>query len=50
VRRRANYNKEEAIKALKVIDGVLKEDGKFEYRKDDSRNDFSSFFLIRKDD
>ena len=33
VRPRANYNKEEAIEALKVIDGVLKEEGKFEYRK-----------------
>jgi len=33
VRPRAKYNKEEAIEALKVIDGVLKEEGKFEYRK-----------------
>ncbi len=33
VRLRAKYNKEEAIEALKVIDGVLKEEGKFEYRK-----------------
>ncbi len=33
VRPRANYNKEEAIEALKVIDGVLKEEGNFEYRK-----------------
>ena len=33
VRPRAKYNKEEAIEALKVIDGVLKEEGKFEYRR-----------------
>lgn len=33
VRPRVKYNKEEAIEALKVIDGVLKEEGKFEYRK-----------------
>ena len=33
VRPRANYNKEDAIEALKVIDGVLKEEGKFEYRR-----------------
>jgi len=33
IRPRTNYNKKEAIEALRVIDGVLKEDGKFEYRK-----------------
>jgi len=33
VRPRAKYNKEEAIEALKVIDVILKEEGKFEYRK-----------------
>ncbi|NIM58873.1 MAG: tetratricopeptide repeat protein [Candidatus Aminicenantes bacterium] len=33
VRPRAKYNKEEAIEALLLIDGVLKEDGKFEYRR-----------------
>jgi tetratricopeptide (TPR) repeat protein len=33
VRSRAKYNKEEAIEALKLIDGVLKEEGKFEYRR-----------------
>jgi tetratricopeptide (TPR) repeat protein len=30
---RAKYNKEQAIKALKVIGQVLKEEGNFEYRK-----------------
>jgi tetratricopeptide (TPR) repeat protein len=33
VRPRAKYNKEEAIETLKVIDGVLKEEGKFEYSR-----------------
>ncbi len=33
VRPRTKYNKEEAIEALKAIDGVLKEEGKFEYRR-----------------
>lgn len=33
IRPRTKYNKKEAIKALKVIDGVLKKEGKFEYRK-----------------
>ncbi|HEB35473.1 hypothetical protein LCGC14_1569130 [marine sediment metagenome] len=33
IRPRTKYNKEEAIKALKAIDGVLKKEGKFEYRK-----------------
>ncbi len=33
IRPRTKYNKEEAIEALRVIDDVLKEDGKFEYRK-----------------
>lgn len=62
VRPRAKYNKEEAIEALKVIDGVLKEEGKFEYRinnllieglkkqKDGKRfidcDDYSSIYLF----
>lgn len=33
VRPRTKYNKKEAIEALKVIDGVLKEEVKFEYRE-----------------
>lgn len=33
IRPRTKYNKKEAIEALRVIDGVLKEEGKFEYRK-----------------
>ena len=33
IRSRTKYNKKEAIKALKVIDGVLKEEGKFVYRE-----------------
>lgn len=33
IRPRTKYNKKEAIKALKVIDGVLKKEGNFEYRK-----------------
>jgi len=33
IRPRTKYNKKEAIKALKVIDGVLKKEGKFEYRE-----------------
>jgi tetratricopeptide (TPR) repeat protein len=33
IRPRTKYNKEEAIEALRVIGGVLKEEGKFEYRR-----------------
>jgi len=33
VKAREKYNKKEAIETLRVIDGVLKEEGKFEYRK-----------------
>ncbi len=33
IRPKTKYNKEEAIEALRAIDGVLKEEGKFEYRK-----------------
>jgi len=33
IRPRTKYNKKEAIEALKVIDGVLKKEGKFEYRE-----------------
>jgi len=33
IRPRTKYNKKEAIAALRVIDGVLKEEGKFEYRR-----------------
>ena len=46
VRLRAKYNKEEAIEALKVIDGVLKEEGKFEYR----RNNLLIEGLIKQED
>jgi len=33
VKLRVKYNKEEAIEALRAIGGVLKEEGKFEYRR-----------------
>ena len=33
IKPRPKYNKEEAVEALKVMDGVLKEEGKFEYGK-----------------
>jgi tetratricopeptide (TPR) repeat protein len=33
IKPRAKYNKREAIEALKIIDGVLKEEGNFEYRE-----------------
>jgi tetratricopeptide (TPR) repeat protein len=62
IRPRTKYNKREAVKALKVIGGVLKEHGKFEYRKNmllieglkrqkDGRrfidcNDYSSIYLF----
>jgi tetratricopeptide (TPR) repeat protein len=62
IRPRTKYNKKEAVKALKVIGGVLKEQGKFEYgknmllieglkRQEDGRrfidcNDYSSIYLF----